>query len=162
MKKAVPGLSFFTLALISTQQRRSYPVCVEQMIRTEEEKAARQAKKEAKQAKAERPKRKPGRSKGSRNKNKTEVELNPELLRIQKMLTTLLNTVQGTLHLTYLVLDGHFGNHPALQMVRHCRLRLSPVSLLVSAVQRISAFQPRGPYTKKRKTCGDISDIPSR
>ena len=30
-QKVVPGLSFFTLALISTQQRRSYPVCVEQM-----------------------------------------------------------------------------------------------------------------------------------
>jgi putative transposase len=121
MKKVVPGLSFFTLALISTKQRRSYPVCVEQMIRTKEEKAVSQAKKQAKQVG---PKRKPGRPKGSRNKNKVEVVLNPELQSIQKMLQSLLNTIQSTIHLTYLVLDGHFGNHPAFQMVRQCQLHL--------------------------------------
>ena len=124
LKKAVPGLSFFTLALISTKQRRSYPVCVEQMIRTAEEKAASQAKKQTRKAKSEGPKRKRGRPKGSRNKNKAEIVLNPELLRIQKMLQGFLNTIQGTIQLTYLVLDGHFGNHPALHMVRQCQLHL--------------------------------------
>ena len=124
LQKAVPGLSFFTLALISTQQRRSYPVCVEQMIRTAEEKAASQAKKQARKAKKEGPKRKPGRPKGSRNKNKAEVQLNPELLRIQKMLQSFLHATQGVIQLTYLVLDGHFGNHLALHMVRQCRLHL--------------------------------------
>ena len=124
LQKAVPGLSFFTLALISTQQRRSYPVCVEQMIRTAEEKALSQAKKHAKKAQKDGPKRKPGRPKGSRNKNKAEVQLNPELLRIQKMLQSFLNTTQGVINLTYLVLDGHFGNHPALHMVRQCGLHL--------------------------------------
>jgi len=124
LKKAVPGLSFFTLALISTKERRSFPVCVEQMIRSEEEKAASQAKKQAKKAKQAGPKRKPGRPKGSRNKNKTEVVLNPELLCIQKMLQSFLNLIRGTIHLTYLVLDGHFGNHPAFYMVRQCQLHL--------------------------------------
>ena len=124
LKKAVPGLSFFTLALISTKQRRSYPVCVEQMIRSEEEKALSQAKKQAKKRKPAGPKRKPGRPQGSRNKNKAEVVLNPELQRIQKMLHSFLNTIQGTLQLTYLVLDGHFGNHPAFDMVRQCQLHL--------------------------------------
>jgi putative transposase len=123
-QKAVPGLSFFTLALISTRQRRSYPICVEQMIRTEEEKAASQAKKQAQKAKPAHPKRKPGRPKGSRNKNKADVVLNPELQRIQKMLRSFLNTIQGTIRLTYLVLDGHFGNHPAFHMVRQCQLHL--------------------------------------
>jgi len=85
LKKAIPGLLFFTLALISTQQRRSYPICVEQMIRTEEEKTNVQVKKQAKKAKSAGPKGKPGRPKGSRNKNKAEVDLNPELMRIQKM-----------------------------------------------------------------------------
>jgi putative transposase len=47
IQKAVPGLSFFTLALICTRQRRCYPVLVEQMIRTEEEKAASRTKKQA-------------------------------------------------------------------------------------------------------------------
>src|SRR4030065_546679 len=60
-QKAVRGLSFFTLSLISTQQRRSYPVCVEQMIRTAEEKAASQAKKQAKKAKPAGSKRTQGR-----------------------------------------------------------------------------------------------------
>ena len=123
-QKAVPGLSFFTLSLVSTRQRRSYPVCVEQMMRTEEEKAESLAKKEAKKAKPAQPKRKPGRPKGSRNKNKADVTLNPELQRIQKMLTSFLNTIQGTIQLTYLVLDGHFGNHPAFHMVRQCQLHL--------------------------------------
>ena len=113
-QKAVPGLSFFTLARISTRQRRSYPICVGQMIRTEEEKATSQAEKQAKEAKLASPKRKPGRPKGSRNKNKANAELNPELQRIQKMLRSFLNTIQGTIHLTYLVLDGHFGKHPHL------------------------------------------------
>jgi putative transposase len=56
LKKAVPGLSFFTLALISTQQRHAYPISVEQMIRTKEEKVGSQAKKEAKKAKSTGPK----------------------------------------------------------------------------------------------------------
>ena len=123
-QKAVRGLSFFTLPLISTRQRRSYPVCVEQMIRTEEEKAASKAKKQAKKADPGGPKRKPGRPKGSRNKNKAEVVLNPELQRIQQRLQSFLNTIQGTIRLTYLVLDGHFGNHPAFYMVRQCQLHL--------------------------------------
>jgi len=123
-QKAVRGLSFFTLSLVSTKQRRSYPVYVEQMIRTEEEKAASKAKKQAKKTKPDNPKRKPGRPKGSCNKNKADVALNPELQRIQKMLQRVLNTIQGTIHLTYLVLDGHFGNHPAFHMVRQCHLHL--------------------------------------
>ena len=124
MQKAVPGLSFFTLALVSTKQRRSYPVQVEQMIRTATEKAASQAKKQAKKVKKDAPKKKRGRPKGSRNKDKATVELNPELQRIQKMLQSFLRTIQGTLPLTYLLLDGHFGNYPAFSMVRQCQLHL--------------------------------------
>lgn len=123
-KRAVPGLSFFTLSLVSTRQRRSYPICVEQRIRTEAEKAANVAKKQARQAKPAGEKKKPGRPKGSRNKNKAEVTLNPELQFIQKMLKSLLDRIQGTIHLTYLVLDGHFGNYPAFHMVRQCQLHL--------------------------------------
>jgi hypothetical protein len=124
MQKAVPGLSFFTLALVSTKQRRSYPVQVEQMIRTATEKAASQAKKQAKKVQKDAPKKKRGRPKGSRNKDKATVELNPELQRIQKMLQNFLRTIQGTLPLTYLLLDGHFGNYPAFYMVRQCQLHL--------------------------------------
>jgi putative transposase len=34
--KPVPGLAFFTLSLISTQQRRSFPIHIEQVVRTRE------------------------------------------------------------------------------------------------------------------------------
>src|SRR5690349_21501241 len=37
--KAVPGLAFFTLSLISTAQRRSFPIHIEQVLRTPQEKA---------------------------------------------------------------------------------------------------------------------------
>src|SRR5215467_3858541 len=76
--KSVPGLAFFTLSLISTRERRSFPLAVEQVVRTAEEKAASQAK-------AAKPslKRKPGRPKGSTGTAKTTLELSPELRRIQ-------------------------------------------------------------------------------
>src|SRR5215831_16257324 len=41
--KPVPGLAFFTLSLVSTQQRRSFPLCIEQVVRRAAEKAASQA-----------------------------------------------------------------------------------------------------------------------
>jgi hypothetical protein len=153
LKKTVPGLSFFTLALISVRQRRSCPVCMEQTVRTAEEKAASLAKKQTKKAKSEGPKGKRGRPKGSRNKNKAEVVLNPELQRIQKMLQTLLITIQGTIHLTYLVLDGHFGNHPALHMVRQCQLHL------ISKLRSDSAlFFPYTGPSPKRGPCPRLGE----
>jgi DDE superfamily endonuclease len=159
-QKAVPGLSFFTLALISTRQRRSYPICVEQMIRSEQEKAASQAKKQAQKAKPAHPKRKPGRPKGSRNKNKADVVLNPELQRIQKMLRSFLNTIQGTIHLTYLVLDGHFGNHPAFHMVRQCQLHL--ISKLRYDVALHFPYSGPSPKSGPRPRLGEQVDVRSK
>ena len=123
-QKVIPSLSFFVFSLVSVKGRRSYPVCVEQTVRDEEEKAACKAKKEAKKVKSTEPKRKRGRPKGSKNKDKSEVILNPELLRIQKMLKALLLRIGVSLHLVYLAMDGHFGNYPAFQMVRQCGLHL--------------------------------------
>jgi hypothetical protein len=157
LKKAVPGLSFFTLAVISVKQRRSYPICMEQTVRTAEEKAASQVKKQAKKAKAEDPKRKPGRPKGSRNKNKAEVMLNPELQRIQKMIQAFLNTIQGTIHLTYLVLDGHFGNHPALYMVQQCQLHL--ISKLRSDAALFFPYSGSSPKRGPRPRLGERVDV---
>ena len=157
LKKTVPGLSFFTLALISVKQRPSYPVCMEQTVRTTEEKSASQAKKQTKKAKSEGPKRKRGRPKGSRNKNKADVVLNPELQRIQKMLQTLLITIQGTIHLTYLVLDGHFGNHPALHMVRQCQLHL--ISKLRSDAALFFPYTGLSPKRGPRPRLGGRMDV---
>jgi hypothetical protein len=122
--KPIPGLSFFALSLISTQKRRSFPVRVEQVVRTEAEKAPPPAKTEARKRPAPAPARKAGRPKGSKNKNKAEVSLTSELLRIQAMVQAQLQLIGGLISLAYLVLDGHFGNHNALQMARHCDLHL--------------------------------------
>ena len=80
--KPVPSLAFFALSLIHVAERRSYPVMMEQVIRTEAEKEAAKAKKAQKKKK---PKGKPGRPKGSKNRDKTQVELTPELARIKQM-----------------------------------------------------------------------------
>ena len=124
LQKVVPGVAFFSLALISTKTRRAFPLGLEQVVRTEAEKAAAKAKAAAKQSKQPGTKRKPGRPKGSKNKPKAEVSLSPELQRIQTMLQAQLQLIAGTVPLVYLALDGHFGNRPTLQMVRGCGLHL--------------------------------------
>src|SRR6266516_3931085 len=73
--KPVPGLAFFALSLISTQRRRSFPIQIEQVVRTEEEKGAARAKRLAKTPADSTRKRKPGRPKGSTTKAKTAVQL---------------------------------------------------------------------------------------
>jgi putative transposase len=140
--RVIPGLAFFTLALISTQQRRSFPVRIEQVVRSEAEKAASRAKTTAKRAPKLAEPRKRGRPKGSKNKVTSEVVLSPELLRIQAMLAAQLKLMAGLIPLRYLVLDGHFGHHPALDMVRQVGLHL------ISKLRGDSAlyFPYDGPY----------------
>ena len=122
--KPVPGLAFFALSLVSTQQRRSFPICVEQVVRSDAEKAARKAKADAKKPSSSPPKRRPGRPKGSKNTAKAAVTLTPELSRITSLLGALLHRVAGVVSLTYVVLDGHFGNHNALAMAQQHNLHL--------------------------------------
>jgi DDE superfamily endonuclease len=122
--KPVPGLAFFALSLISTQERRSYPTMVEQRVRSEEEKAAAKARTQAKKVKKKTKRGKSGRPKGSKNKDKTQVELTAELQHVKMMVQKQLALINGVLPLTYLVLDGHFGNNNALQMTRQCGLHL--------------------------------------
>ena len=160
--KSVPGLAFFTLSLISTTQRRSFPIHVEQVLRSAQEKAVLQAKRSASTSPAS-PKRKPGRPKGSTSKAKTTVELTEELLRIQGMVRQLLTRIGSLFPLTYLVLDGHFGNNHALQMAQQCNLEL------ISKLRSDSAlYLPYdGPYAGRgpRRIYGDRIDpraIPER
>ena len=118
--KPVPGLSFFSLSLISVKARTSYPVMMEQGLKEAQQKPAKQASRK----KDQKPVGKKGRPSGSKNKNRREVELKPYLVHIQTMLTKLLSLIGIDLNLVYCVLDGAFGNHYALQMVRHCSLHL--------------------------------------
>jgi putative transposase len=122
--KPVPGLAFFTLSLVSVQKRRSFPMRIEQVVRSDAEKAARKAKAAAKEQKLAAAKRRPGRPKGSKTPPKAAATLPPELERITALLTALLQLMATVLSVTYLVLDGHFGNHNALQMTRQCGLHL--------------------------------------
>jgi len=125
--KPVKSIAIFALSLINVQERRSYPTMVEQVVRTEAEKAAAKArtkKMKTKRDKKAAPKSKPGRPKGSQNRDKTRVELTPELMRIQKMVQKQLAVIQGVIPVTYMALDGHFGNNNALQMVLQCGLHL--------------------------------------
>jgi putative transposase len=145
-QRVIPGLSFFTFSLVNVREERSYPMQVTQVVRSAEEKAASKAKTEAKKAaKASREKRKRGRPKGSKNKDKQNLVLNPELLRIEAALKSLLETVGDFLTLTYVALDGHFGNYPSAFMVRSLKLHL--ISKMRTDVALYPAFE--GEYSGK-------------
>src|SRR5215510_13762505 len=75
--KPVPGLAFFTLSLVSTQQRRSFPLRVEQVVRSDAEKAARKAKAARRQQRPSAAKRRPGRPKGSKNQAEADATDTP-------------------------------------------------------------------------------------
>jgi putative transposase len=122
--KPVPGLAFFTLSFVSILQRRSFPIHVEQVVRSDAEKAASQAKAAAKKQPPSSAKRRPGRPKGSKNTPKADGALSLELLRITGMLGALRQLIAGVVSLTYLALDGHFGNPSALQIARQHHLHL--------------------------------------
>jgi len=139
--KSVSGLSFFALSLISVKQRHSFPIRIEQnlKIKPEKEEGEPEKKRNKKQSKNKQKhqskvsqslekdknqKNKGGRPKGSKNKDKTNVELNPELLRIKGWIESLLKQLGSMLPVTYLLLDGHFGNNNAMQMTRQLKLHL--------------------------------------
>lgn len=129
-QKAVPGVAFFGLALVNVRKRQAYTLCAEQVVRTEAEKEQAQKNKQAQQAKkqaktkTDAPKKSPGRPQGSKNKNKADIVLSAELQRIQGWAKQVLSALAGKVVLRYFVLDGHFGTHPAYQMVRQLDLHL--------------------------------------
>jgi putative transposase len=161
--KPVPGLAFFALSLVSIQQRRSFPIRVEQVVRSDAEKAASKANAAAKKHKRSTDKRRPGRPKGSKNKPKADVTPTPECVRITGMLDALLRQIAGVVPLTYFVLDGHFGNHNAVQMARQSHLHL------ISKLRRDAALYfpyvgpsaGRGPRRKYGRKV-DYANVPAQ
>lgn len=165
LRKVVKGIAVFSLALVCVEQRRAYPLQVTQVVRSETEKAAAKARKKKKSAKKDpnKPKKKPGRPKGSKNRDKTQVELTPELVRIQSMVKKQLETLQNLVMVRYLALDGHFGNNNALQMVRQCGLHLisklrHDAALYFSYAGKQKRTGPRRKYGKKI----DYRNIPKK
>ena len=119
--QVVPGLAFFALALVSVQDRRSFPLRVEQIVRSTAEKAASKAKAEAKTQPPSPTRHGPGRPRGRKTPGKAAT-LTPELVRIRSLLAALLPLITPSIPLTYLRLDGHFGHHHAWPMAQQCRV----------------------------------------
>jgi len=125
LNKVVKGIAIFSLSLVSVDERCAYPLQVEQVIRSEAEQRAAKAHQQKRGRKDQTaPLKKRGRPTGSRNRDKTHVDLTPELKRIQEMLQKQLKLLQDQVTVRYLALDGHFGNNSALQMVRQSGLHL--------------------------------------
>lgn len=159
LNKVVKSIAIFSLSLVSVEERRSYPLQVEQVVRTEAEKVAAKARKKKRRARKNQAKKKRGRPKGSKNRDKTQVKLTPELRRIQKMVKEQFEMLKDLVLVRYLVLDGHFGNNNALQMVRQCRLHL------ISKLRYDSALYFSYQGKQKRRKYGqkiDYRNIPEQ
>ena len=153
--KPIPGIACFSLALVHVRKRAAYSLSSEQVVRTQEEKEQiRKRKEEQKKRAAARgkgPKKPKGRPKGSKNKNKAEVTLSPELTRILEQARKAQALFQTKLKVAYFVLDGHFGNHLACHMVRQLGLHLlsrmrSDAALWLEPTEQEKAEHPRLKY----------------
>lgn len=154
-QRVIPSLSFFAFSLVNVREERSYPMQAVQVVKSAEEKAASKVKAEARKT-AEKKKR--GRPKGSKNKtNKEEVVLNAELLRIQKALESLLETIGTSIHLKYVVLDGHFGNYPSACMVKQANLDL--ISKMRSDAALYPAFEGEYPGAGRPAKYGEKINV---
>ena len=123
--KAIPGLSFLAVSLVSVNRRRSYPMVMEQIVRgTSSSNPGVSACEHRENTEATTTKHKRGRPKGSRNRNKNDVVLSDVLKQLQTMVKALLQLVGDWIPLRYFVLDGFFGHNNALQMVKQCGLHL--------------------------------------
>ena len=156
-QRVIPSLSFFAFSLVNVSEERSYPMQVTQVVKSPEEKAASKAKAEAKRSRKTADKKKRGRPKGSKNKAKQEIVLNAELLRIQKALESLLDTVSTSIQLKYVVLDGHFGNYPSAFMVKQANLNL--ISKMRSDAALYPAFEGEYRGTGRPTKYGEKIDV---
>jgi putative transposase len=155
--KPIPGVSFFTLSLVSVSDAVSHPMLTEQVVKSAVTDAPATTKKAATKKAKKGSKGKAGRPKGSKNKDKRQVEWNGELKLLERLVKQLLTLIGGLFPLTYLVLDGHFGNNNVCQMV------LQSLGLhLISKLRHDSAlyFQYEGEQKKSgpRRRYGDKLD----
>lgn len=146
--KPVPGLAFFAFALVNVQTRTAHPLRIGQVLRPEQV-----AEAVAVESTTPVEKRGRGRPKGSKNRNKADVALSPYLSFILTLLEAVKSVLGTTLAVTYVVLDGAFGNNAALQMVRRCDYHL----LSKLAVNSALFFCYDGPYSGRgpRKKYGE-------
>jgi putative transposase len=152
--KAVPGLCFLSLSLLSVKRRTSYPVVTEQVAKAGEAAAPAQSTQKAKGQR--------GRPPGSKNRNRRDVELSPSLRFLQEHIKSLLKQIGDACKVVYFIFDGELGHNDALQMVRQVGLHL------VSKLRHNSAlylpytgpYAGRGPHRKYGKKL-DYRHIPA-
>jgi len=149
LNTVIPGLAFFSIAIIDVAKRRAHPLSVQQVIRSEEEKEQTRQRKHKPKPSA--PKRQRGRPKGSKNKNKADLTLSPELQRILAQGQDVMDLIREKLNITYFVLDGHFGNAFATSMVRQMGLHIISkmqhnAELYLRPTQEEKAEHPRLKY----------------
>ena len=142
--KTIPSIAFLGISLVSVTQRKSYPMSMKQMVRNTSSKPRPPS------TSTPTPKtRKPQRPKGSRNRNKTVVQLTDELKQIRTMVRQLQNRVDGVIPLRYLVADGHFGHNNAVQIAQQCgvdlisKLRTDAVLYFPSTLPYAGRGRPR-------------------
>jgi hypothetical protein len=114
--KAVPGLCFLSLSLISVKRRVSYPVLMEPVVKAVVAGSPKAVKRPTQGQR--------GRPKGRRHRNRREVELSPYLRFVQGLIRQVLTLLGRALRVSYFVFDGAFGHHDALQRVRQTGLHL--------------------------------------
>jgi len=151
-QRVIPGLSFFAFSVLDVDERHSYPIQVAQMVKPAGAKAQKEKKESVKGEK-----RRVGRPKGSKNKKAEKPTLSAELLRIQPVLQAFVAIVRGVLSISYLVMDGHFGNYPSAWMVLQSGLqfvsKLRHDAALYEPFSR--KYRGRGPHPKY----GDKVDV---
>lgn len=152
--KAVPGLCFLSLSLLSVKRRTSYPVVTEQVEKACETKAQAQPTQKTSGPR--------GRPKGSKNRNRREVTLSPALCFIQGHIKRLLQQIGEAFKVVYFVFDGELGHNDALQMVRQVGLHLVSKLRCNSALYFPDAgpYAGRGPHRKYGKKL-DYRHMPS-
>jgi DDE superfamily endonuclease len=154
-KQMIAGVSFFALALISVEQRRSSVLRVEQLSKDQTTTQPKRRPTKSKSRKGKTGASKPpaggvragaGRPKGRKTMNRREVELPAYLQHIQTLLQEVLSVIGTRLVPAYLLLDGAFGHNKAVQMVRRCGLHL------ISRLHHNAALF--FPYTGEQKKFG--------
>ena len=155
--KAVPGLCFLCLSLISANSRKSYPVLTEQVEKAAQTEASGQTKetKTRKKSKSKSKSKNPspgrgGRPQGSQNRNRREIELSASLRFIQHQLLRLQQLVDTHLKLVYFLFDGELGHNGGVQMVRQTGMHLISKLKCNSALYfpYRGEYSGRGPHRK--------------
>jgi putative transposase len=152
--KAVPGLCFLSLSLLSVKRRTSYPVMTEQVEKPPDALGPEPSKPKARGRR--------GRPQGSKNRNRREVALSPSLRFSQEHIKRLLEQIGDACKVVYFLFDGELGHNDAMHMVRQVGLHL------ISKLRYNSAlyFPYDGPYCGRgpRRKYGqkvDYHHIPS-